>query len=360
MRVVNHWPSPRLQTQNYWNLLKNSLDNTSYCLWWHGALHANCHLTSCCKSTHWCCGAVHGSSTLGQFFNSRSLWQRSLNRGSAADCVLGVRVRIPPGAWILVCCWVLCVFRWRSLRRADFSPRSYSSTISLTSALDGGGWLTPRAGHFTPGKEPGWAPSPGLKGWKNLAPHWECFVCILLYFVLHSYLFPCLDCPAFYLLVFTFNINILASGGISFFVLFYSVPPFFILVVLYFCLFVCTYNTDFHASGGIRNRNRSDRPRTLAIDVSATGIGGIRSPYLPASSESLYQLRYFGPPCLLIIMWTVCTVNRYQHKLSCWDFSNFGAFECCLVHCYVTSDLCDEIRYFVFINLAENIRCCSR
>jgi hypothetical protein len=29
----------------------------------------------------------------------------------------------------------------------------YYSTLSLTSALDVGGWLTPRPGHFTPGKE---------------------------------------------------------------------------------------------------------------------------------------------------------------------------------------------------------------
>ena len=30
---------------------------------------------------------------------------------------------------------------------------SYSSTISLTSALDRGGWLMPRPGRFTPGNE---------------------------------------------------------------------------------------------------------------------------------------------------------------------------------------------------------------
>ena len=30
---------------------------------------------------------------------------------------------------------------------------SYSCTLSLTSALDGGGWSTPRPGRFTPGKE---------------------------------------------------------------------------------------------------------------------------------------------------------------------------------------------------------------
>jgi len=30
----------------------------------------------------------------------------------------------------------------------------YTSTLSLTSALDGGGWSTPRPGRFTPGKDP--------------------------------------------------------------------------------------------------------------------------------------------------------------------------------------------------------------
>jgi hypothetical protein len=30
----------------------------------------------------------------------------------------------------------------------------YSSTLPLTSALDGGGWSTPRPGRFTPGKTP--------------------------------------------------------------------------------------------------------------------------------------------------------------------------------------------------------------
>ena len=44
---------------------------------------------------------------------------------------------------------------------------NYSSTLSLTSALDGGGWSTSRPGHFTPGKDPVpilqeavWAPGP--------------------------------------------------------------------------------------------------------------------------------------------------------------------------------------------------------
>ena len=43
----------------------------------------------------------------------------------------------------------------------------YSSTVSLTSALDGFGWSTPRPSLLTPGKDPvpivweaGWAPGP--------------------------------------------------------------------------------------------------------------------------------------------------------------------------------------------------------
>ena len=38
----------------------------------------------------------------------------------------------------------------------------YSTTLSLTSALDGCGWLTPRPGHFTPGKD---ARYPLNEGW---------------------------------------------------------------------------------------------------------------------------------------------------------------------------------------------------
>jgi len=34
--------------------------------------------------------------------------------------------------------------------KAHRGEQRYSSTPSLTSALDGGGWLTPRSGRFTP------------------------------------------------------------------------------------------------------------------------------------------------------------------------------------------------------------------
>jgi len=52
----------------------------------------------------------------------------------------------------------------------------YSSTLSLTSALDGGGWSTPHTSRFVPGKEPvpityeaGWVQGPVWTGAKNLA-----------------------------------------------------------------------------------------------------------------------------------------------------------------------------------------------
>jgi hypothetical protein len=48
-------------------------------------------------------------------------------------------------------------------------PEGHSSTLSLTSALDRGGWSTPRPGRFTPGKEPaGWPSEPVWTGTENL------------------------------------------------------------------------------------------------------------------------------------------------------------------------------------------------
>ena len=53
----------------------------------------------------------------------------------------------------------------------------YSYSLSLTSALDGGGWSTPRPCRFTPGKDPvptvqeaRWAPWRGWTGGENLVP----------------------------------------------------------------------------------------------------------------------------------------------------------------------------------------------
>ena len=51
-----------------------------------------------------------------------------------------------------------------------------SSTLTSTSALDEGGWSTPRPGRFTPGKDPvpivqeaGWATGTDLTGAENFA-----------------------------------------------------------------------------------------------------------------------------------------------------------------------------------------------
>ena len=53
----------------------------------------------------------------------------------------------------------------------------YSPTVSLTSAVDGGWWSTPRAGRFTSGKDPvpialeaGWAPGLVWIGAESLVP----------------------------------------------------------------------------------------------------------------------------------------------------------------------------------------------
>ena len=37
--------------------------------------------------------------------------------------------------------------------KVERGGKRYSSTLSLTSALDGGGWSTPRPGRFIPGKQ---------------------------------------------------------------------------------------------------------------------------------------------------------------------------------------------------------------
>jgi len=54
----------------------------------------------------------------------------------------------------------------------------YSSTLPLTSALDGDEWSTPRPGRFTPGKDPlsivkkaGWVPGPVWMGAEKSQPY---------------------------------------------------------------------------------------------------------------------------------------------------------------------------------------------
>ena len=63
-------------------------------------------------------------------------------------------------------------------RAKDLSAGLYSPTLSLTSALDGGVWLTRRPGRFAPRKDPvpivqeaGWSLGPVWTGAENLASH---------------------------------------------------------------------------------------------------------------------------------------------------------------------------------------------
>jgi len=59
-------------------------------------------------------------------------------------------------------CWNLRKYKMQSslYNRPERSrgKKRYTFTLSLTSALDGGGWLRPRPGHFTPGKNT-WNPT---------------------------------------------------------------------------------------------------------------------------------------------------------------------------------------------------------
>jgi len=68
-----------------------------------------------------------------------------------------------------------CKFHPRNSHEGPEGEYKYSSTLTLTSALDGGGWSTPRLGRFVPGKDPipivqegGWATRPVWKDAENL------------------------------------------------------------------------------------------------------------------------------------------------------------------------------------------------
>ena len=54
-----------------------------------------------------------------QASNYRSQWPRGLRRGSEAARLLGLLVRIPPGAWSVVCCQVeVSAFGWSLFQRS--------------------------------------------------------------------------------------------------------------------------------------------------------------------------------------------------------------------------------------------------
>jgi hypothetical protein len=51
------------------------------------------------------------------FIHCRSRWPRGLRRGSAAACLLGLRVRIPPGQWLYISC-DCCVLEFSATGRS--------------------------------------------------------------------------------------------------------------------------------------------------------------------------------------------------------------------------------------------------
>jgi hypothetical protein len=67
-------------------------------------------------------------------------------------------------------------FHPRTGRECPEWEERHCGTLSLTSALDGGGWSTPSPARFTPGRDPvplvqevGWAPGPVWTDADNLA-----------------------------------------------------------------------------------------------------------------------------------------------------------------------------------------------
>jgi hypothetical protein len=90
---------------------------------------------------------------ISQINQSRAQWPRGTRRGSDAARLLGSRFWNPQQTWMSVSCtW------FYSDRRLCVGPTTLQekekSTLSLTSALDGGRWSAPCPGRFTPGNDP--------------------------------------------------------------------------------------------------------------------------------------------------------------------------------------------------------------
>ena len=100
-------------------------------------------------------------------------------------------------------------------------------------------------------------PRVGMDGCEKSRPHRDYFCvfsCIL--FLLHPYLFLYFDCPAFCLFVFTVQ---------------------------------HTTQTSMPPAGFEPATPANDRPQTLTLDRSSTGLSRIRYPDHPARSKSLYR-----------------------------------------------------------------------
>ena len=86
---------------------------------------------------------LSGRNYILRYRSDRSQWLLGLRRGFAASSYLGLRVRIPPVAWMSVS-FECCVFvRQRFLRRADYSSRGVLSSAGCLSAI-----VKPRKGRL--------------------------------------------------------------------------------------------------------------------------------------------------------------------------------------------------------------------
>ena len=63
-------------------------------------------------------------------------------------------IKVQEAASLVLLLKVKVKFTLEQATKAQRGSRGHSSTLSLTLALDGAGWSTPRPGRFTPGKDP--------------------------------------------------------------------------------------------------------------------------------------------------------------------------------------------------------------
>ena len=205
-----------------------------------------------------------------------------------------------------------------------------SATLSLTSALDEGGWLTPRPGQFIPRKETRYALYRGPGGpqsrsgrMRKISPPPGFLVyspLLCLYFIRTSF---------FVSIVLHFTSCLYLQHKTQ-----TSMPPtgfFFILVLSLHFIRICSFvlivlalplvlysttQTSMPPTGFETATPASERPQTYTLDRVATGICKItfisfhyrtlflfRSPDRPARCKSLYQLRHPGP---LLTPYAVC------------------------------------------------------
>ena len=116
-----------------------------------------------------------------------------------------------------------------------------------------------------------------------------------LYFI---HILLCPDCPGFAFCPLLYNTHIHVPGRIFFVcILLYPVfQPYFIFNVLHFCLFIFTNNTQTQTpmppAGFEPATPASDRPQTLALDRSPTGIGKMSVPHAICDADAVLPLPF--------------------------------------------------------------------